>query len=649
MGGRALRACAAAVLAAGLLACAGCRDSDALVEVVYTQDSPIVDADAEQKNYELSAGADQTVPLDRATEAEGDVSSVTEQQDIPVFGVPATTDEQVDQVLYDSGSGVSRTAPIFPDRPQELADDQDLRQDVSNGGSDYDSPDDGSADDEEGPEENDRASRGVSMHSDATKVYNSSGGLLAPLADVQCVATVGEHANLALALGGPGTLVAGDDAFLDDEDIRRVFSAEGWELDEVPAVWSFDEATGSYTCDFDALLAADPDLVWVPDGTDLLTDEQTQQLLDLGINVEPAPRMSSVAAIREMARWLGDTLADHTVSGRDASAAATSYLETYLGSDIDALVEENGGLTTYGGVDYSGQGGAAASETTWTVLVTDWDAEASYNAGIWEARGVAIATAGYGWSPADYYLSVGGVNNNAAQFPVAAMAGRTTGDYYVWQFNMSMLDPARVVGVKAVEDFGETSYGWSECLVGAPATVNREAAFETTLGADDFLYVICATDEAAQALAAARDEGTASQTGLYAAYDYSRGEALQESGVGPRTADGVLIRAVIGASGEGELSIGQERAAAGENPYEVVACGNGLYCDWVAGSMESFLLAFWTDDFYDAGGAGDPDLATGGAVDVGAVDFSGLDEEASRFYLEFYGYELTEQDLEQIH
>lgn len=623
-----------AVLLAGaaLLACAGCRASDELVEVVYTQGSDDVDYDAPQKNYELAPDADVQRPMPDSTGDGSDSSNQKMERTVPVFGVAPTTDEAIEQVFYDEASGVSRTAPVFPDDPRDLGDDQDRTQDVSRGGWDFAPDEQGeAADDEAGTEEDDAAVRGVSMHSDDSKVYNASGGLLAPLEDVQCIATVGEYANLALMLGGPGTLVGADEGFLGSAEAQLVFGGQEWGFGDIPVLWGTDEQTGAYEVDFDALLEADPDLVWVPDGVELFSDEQRAELLERGIHVEPAPAMSSVRSIKEMATWLGTTLADHTVSGLDASARADAYVDEYLGKDVDALIEENGGLTSYAGVDYSGEGHAVSDKANWTVLVTDYDERATFSSGVFDDEGVAIATCGYGWSPADFYLSVGGVNNNAAQFPVPAMAGKVSGDYYVWQFNMSMLDPAKVDGYKAVSDFGQTSYGWSQCLVGAPASVNRDADFTTSLGADDFRYLICTTQRVTEELERARDADTASQSGLYAAYDYSQGQALQESGVGPRTSDGVLVRAVIGSTVAGTESIGQLRAQAGEDPYLVVTCANGLYCDWVAGSAESFLLAFWTDDLYD-----------------GDEGFTGLVEEATKFYREFYDYELTDDDIAQM-
>jgi hypothetical protein len=621
-----------------LLACAlaGCRASDALVEVVYTQDAPTVDEDASQKNYELSDGAEQTLPLSQTTADEADDAREQVEQTVPVFGTEVTTDEPVEQVFYDENTGVGRTAPVFPDDPDDVDEDEERTQDVSDGGWDFEPEEKGqSEDDEAGADESDTAARGVSMHTDDPKVYNASGGLLAPLENVQCIATVGEYANMVLALGGPGTLVGADSGFLASEGAATIFSAEEWDFENIPCVWEYDEESGTYTLDLEALVAADPDLVWVPDGVELLSDDDRAALLELGINVEPAPAMSSVSAISQMATWLGSTLADHTVSGVDAAARAALYTDTYLGSDVDDLIAENGGLTTYGDVDYSGGRHQIASTTAWCVLVTGWDADATFDAGIWTDQGVAIATAGWGWSPVNYYLSVGGLNNNAAQFPNAAMAGKKSADYYVWQFNMSMFDPSKVSGYLAVADFGDTSYGWTQCLTGAPATVDRESTFTTSLGADDFRYLVCTTQAATEALTAARDAQTAAQAGLYAAYDYSVGAALQESGVGPRTSSGVLVRAVIGSTTSGTTSIGQDRVAAGENPYEVVTCANGLYADWVQGSFESFLMAFWTDCLTDAEAGAEP-------------DYTQLAQEAARFYRDFYDYELTDDDIATI-
>lgn len=623
---------AAALVATALLAgaLAGCRDSDELVEVVYNQSAETIDYDVEQKNYVLSPDAEQTLPLAEATEVVGVESYEHVEETIPVFGIPPTGDTAIEQVLYDENAGASRTAPIFPDKPESEEGDQDEEQRDD----EKDEDDDAEGEDEDdvaGPQFSDTAVRGVSSHSDAPKAFNASGNLLAPLEDVQCIATVGEYANLAMMIGGQGTLVAGDDTFLGDENAQRVFSDEHWAFDQIPAVWTYDAASGSYTCDFEALKEADPDMVWVPDGVELLTDEQRLELLQLGIHVEPVPAMSSVESIKEMVRWLGDTLGDGTVSGQDAAATAAAYIDDYLGADVEGVVSENGGLTTYNGVDYADEGHRSNNQSNWCLLVTDWDETAMFNAGIWSSTGIAIARGGYGWSPVNYYLSVGGANNNAAQYPVANMAGKKSGDYYVWQFNMSMLDPARVRGTLAVSSFGETSYGWAQCLVGAPATVNREANFQTTLGADDFRYVVCANQAIAEAFTFARDTDTAAQTGLYAAYDYSVGAALQESGVGPRTADGVLIRSFIGVNTVDGKSLGQLKVEAGENPYEIVTCANGLWCDWVWGSAESFLMAFWTDDFYD-----------------GDEDFPTLRAEATRFYKQFYGYELTDEDFAQM-
>lgn len=626
---RALTALACAALLTASLS--GCRVSDDLVGVVYTQDADIIDTSVPQKNYVLSEQAQRSLSLAQATALMGEVAYEQVEQTVPVFGVPTNTQVPIEQVLYDENSASSRTAPYFPSDPSEFEDDADQDEDAGEGG---DGEDDGEGDGkgDAGADENDEARNGASSNEDQSKAYNSSGSLLKPLDGVSSIATVGEWANLVLMLGGPGSLAGADSAFLEDEGAQRVFSKEEWEFDQIPVFWTVDPDSGVYVLDYELLKEVHPDLVWLPDGMEIMTEQQRDELLEMGIYVEPAPKMKSTQALSEMATWLGATLGISEKTGRDAADAARTYVETYLGSDIDELIAENGGLTTYNNVDYSGSGKDISSTSNWCVLVTDYDAEATYNAGIWEDTGVAIATSGYGWSPVNYYLSVGGVNNNAAQFPNASMAQKRSGDYYVWQFNMSMLDPASVKGTKATDDFGETSYGWAQCLVGAPASVNRDSQFEVTLGCENFRYLICATQQISDALERQRDEGTASQSGLYAAYNYSEGERLQESGVGPRTSDGVLIRSYIAGFNNGIKSLGQLAIEQGLKPYEIITCGNGLYCNWVEGSVESFLMAYWADDLYDGEG----------------TDFANLREEAAKFYAEFYGYELSDEDLDEI-
>lgn len=613
------------------LALAGCRTSTELVEVVYTQDADIVDTSVPQKNYVLSDQAKRSLSLAQATALMGEVAYEQVEQSVPVFGVPANTQVPIEQVLYDEDSASSRTAPYFPTDAEELDDDAEEEQGADDGGEGEDESD-GEGAGEEGAEEDDDSNHGASSNEDQAKAYNSSGSLLKPLDGVSSIATVGEWANLVLMLGGPTTLAGADSAFLGSEAAQYVYSNDEWGFNEIPVLWTVDPDTGVYVLDYELLCELHPDLVWVPDGVEIMTEQQRDELLSMGIYVEPAPAMKSAEALSEMATWVGATLGVNEETGRDAAAMAKTYVDEYLGADVDAIIEENGGLTTYNDVDYSNSGKRISDNSNWCVLVTDYDADATFNAGIWQDSGVAIATAGYGWSPVDYYLSVGGVNNNAAQFPNASMASKRTGDYYVWQFNMSMLDPANIEGVKATEDFGETSYGWAQCLVGAPASVNRDSQFEVTLGSENFRYLICATQKIASALERQRDEGTASQSGLYAAYNYSEGDRLQESGVGPRTSDGVLIRSYIAGFNNGSKSLGQLAVEQGLNPYEIVTCGNGLYCNWVEGSVESFLMAYWTDDFYDSEGA----------------DFTNLREEASKFYAQFYGIELSADDLDAI-
>lgn len=641
---------AAVIVVAVCMACAvaGCRTSDELIEVFYTEDAAVIDYDNENKHYEFSEDADLTMAIDQIDVEVNDVESLeTIEETIPVFGNPANTDTPIEQVLYDA-AGQDRSAPIFTNEPEHTdeADDNDDERGDNEGASNYDpnaevggvTPIDDGSTEGEGTQQNDESNWGVSDR--GPQVWDPTGGLLEPLTDVSGVATVGEYANVTMMLGGKGVLRASDSAFLGNAATQKIFGSGDWDFSSIPAVWT-KTGEDTYELDLDALMAVGVDLVLVPEGMTIMTDAQRDTLLQYGVYLQPVPELSSVTKIQQLVSWLGTTLGVNEETGVDAVARANSYLGTYLGSDVNAVISENGGLTTYNGVDYSLQGVSANTVSNWTVLVTDWDATATFRAGMlanpWTATGLAVARSGYGWSPANYYLSVGGVNNNAAQFPFASNASTTSAEYYIWQFNMSQLNPNDVTNATKNVSFGPAPSSWMMCLVGAPAANDNNASFTTTLGQDDFRYLICTTQEITRALTAQRDYDDATQTGMYAAYGYSAApdDRPAEAGVGPRTAEGVLARSFIGGgplgAGLNGQSYGEINRAAGRNAYEIVTCGNGLYCDWVNGSAESFLLAFWTDDFYD-----------------GDTGFSTLRSEARAFYKEFYGYDLTDADLNAI-
>ena len=674
-GARSIFACFLALMLASTLG--GCRWSDELFEIVHNDEAEEIDYETEQKNYVQSDTAttimDWLEPVPVISDDEGLPQIETL---VPVFGSPTNTEDPVAQVYYDSESDSDRTAPVYlseeeeeenEENPPEESNQTMIVQQEGAGDegneSDEEYQGDSSGESDDIPTDEGTDGVGPSLTEDrGTVINNQSGGLLAPL-DVAHVAAVGEYANMVLMLGGPGTLVASDNTFLASEVTQRIFSGDAWTftsenestgetddtwtLSSAVQVWTYDEDSDTYTVDFQALLDSGVDTVLIPEGYTLLSDAQKQTLIDAGIYVETMPAFDSTADIESMAVWLGDSLADGfqkleeagwSTNGYDPAARAAEYINTYLGSDIEALISENGGLTSYNNIDYSSGGHAISSIYNWTIFVTDWDESATYHATLenteqWTATGIAIAKSGYGWSPLNYYLSVGGVNNNAAQFPDSTSAATTSNDYYVWQFALSTLntESTNFTNVtKAVTALKNS--GYAACLVRAPASFDDSSSYGdsnalSALGADDFGYVICASQYITEQFIAARDS---SEMSLYKAHDWVQGTLVE--GIGVLSTSGRLMEALIGNLPGYSVSNRASICAGKTPPYGVVTCANGLYCDWVNGSVESFLMAFWVDDFYDTGG----------------TDFSSFRAEVSKFYQFAYGYTITDSDFSTI-
>lgn len=660
-GKRCVKTALSLVLAGALcFALAGCRWSNELIEVHHNQEASVIDYDTDEKYYESSDAADAVNSAEITTQTAQNIPNATQvDQYYPLAQEPPTTDEAID--LIEKGGDQDLDAPIpvpdeeeepeEEDEPEEMEEAQtaESTSGAGTGNSQLSQTGGGSSGDQgqnegegegetpgEVPGSIETTDKGHSPSQRGQRTFNESGGGLKTLEDVHKVATVGEYANMVMLIGGPDVLCAADNTFTQNTQAQKVFSDDGWHFADIPTVWTYDEGSDSYIVDFDALVASQPDLVLVPEGQNFFTDEQEQILLAGGTSIETAAAMDSVDDIRGFATWLGGSLKDID-TGTDAAARANSYTANYLQNDVNSIISENGGLTTYGGVDYSDNGQIASTNSNWTIFVTDWDPGAVFSNNMipWTSQGLALATAGYGWSPVNYYFSAGGVNNNAAQYPDASSAKQSTMSVYpVWQYSLSELNPnmENFSGLtKSFKSLGNDSS--TSCFVRAPAIGANYSTGDddvvTVLGDKEFRYVLCATQEIASNMAFARDL----EAGLYTAYPYitTTGNPTY-SGVGFEGANHVFFKAWIGYMAKDQWSDINHKSIIEEyGSYGVATVGNGLYCDWINGSAESFLMTFWIDDFYD-----------------GDATYSNLRSEVTKFYKEFYNYDITEDDFNSI-
>ena len=424
-------------------------------------------------------------------------------------------------------------------------------------------------------------------------VYGSAGTYTELPEGVQTVVAFGECANMVASFAGAHALVGADAGFLGNDFIQRAY---GDVIADAQTI-AVDEA--AQTIDVAAVAAIEPDALFLLTNSYTLSDADLALLAEHRIDVVYLPALSSASNITATATYIGQMFggSDNTFSGKDARAAAAAYV-AWHDNLVNGLIQANGGLASSVNYDTGGTENLGTI-SSWTLYVDDWD-YASYaatpdNMSAWtDTAGVAISKVGYRWSPLSYYLSVGGSNNNAATFKSSLYD--VTADYYVWQFNLGRVTTSSDANwsgrTKTVSPLSNS--GTADLLV-----IAQDGS--TTLGSESFSYVIVRT----QSIKAAFEASRAQDQGLYTTYGFPNSQ-----GRGFLSSTGSLCESYISGS------------------FDIVVNPCGLYSSWIDGSPESVLEAVWAND-----------LNTGS---------SQLDGYIREYYQLFYGYELSDAELQTI-
>ena len=610
-----------------LMALSGCRETDVLKELINDQTSDNIDYDNPIKQYKNVPNAEQkTEELPQLMEWEDANIERERENENPVQGDDFTDITAPEQTPQQDVAGEAEGWQEPSEGSSTTKKEGDAEEDESNSGEGGDSADKES----KGTGDTEKAGAGGT----GTTV-DLSGNNEPPENAYDKVVAFGECANIVMMLAGEGALAGSDANFLQNQFIQEAYASQG-----IANVAMISADAPSF--DVQQVIDAAPEALLVMNGTYEVTPEQTSALNDADIDVVFVPGVNSHTSIKGLVRTIGTLFGDasETPSGRDAKGLANEYCD-WANNQVKSITRKNGGLMTYGGVNYdTGEVDTSKaitgdpSQINWGLYVYDWDFNAVYSASpnkshIWDAQGVALAKTGYTWSPLYYYMSVGGVNNNAAQFHVSAT--RPTSLFYIWQFNLSYMGATTsrfqnaTITTSKLEDFAD-----NDVLV---RTMDPERTY--SLGCDNFRTIIVKSRNIARALETARDEGTRTQSGLYAAYQYQ--DAYGQTGIGFYANQNMLVPSYIGyVEGiRGTLSTrsstAYERFLNGENPYEVVTNPHGLYSSWTNGSVESVLECQWIDDLYHANG-----------------DYTNTGIVVREFYEKFYGYPLSDDQVASI-
>ena len=578
-----------------LLACTlclgGCKESDAIVERIYDQNSSNIDYDNPDKRYIPDEAAAPITREQQQAIQESDVMEDVIERDLPdSVGNEDTTAARTTEFRP---QGESRSKA-----PQSHQADGRKRKDAGGTSSEDDEQKPSEADDggeeqggEEGPSDQDPGTDEGIKPADPDddtyldRVHDSTYGDIDDLpTDVNTVAAIGELATIVQIVGDRGMLVGSSEEYLQREPIRTVFAGKG--VQDVPALWSGDGATTTEE-DAKAIIRANPDACIVYSGQLNANLERLilQNRPEMRIITLPKPTSAKNIAVefRSIGRMLSQATDD----------ASTQRAQEYLDFN-DRIVAEaesahGGGVSTYASIDYNNNDSTQlltvsnpSSQNKWTLYISGWDDDAAVTARyessiLFEDTGAAYTNTGWSWSPLSYYMSVGGAINNAAAYgplstqliqPVLTLNQNQVS--YVWKDFCVAVDESRGGG-------GFSRYRAFFTLTNGRDAVDRGGINPDDLhqlGSDDFDTVIVKTRRIANALT----QACSKENGLYTLYDYET--TLSGSGYG---------RKYLGRRGESIVY----STVKGDVGFKTLVNPCGYVGSWTDGSIEAPLEALW--------------------------------------------------------
>ncbi|MCD8316419.1 MAG: hypothetical protein LUB61_03310 [Eggerthellaceae bacterium] len=404
----------------------------------------------------------------------------------------------------------------------------------------------------------------------------------ADIPQVTSIAAFGDYALIVQMIGGDGALGATDATTL------NALSSNGV---AVSAASVIDDSSSAYnTIDVEALVASGVEAILVEDTTAFATALSTDQynyINEAGITVAGLRLMNTSSNIKTNVDTVGQMLqgSDVAAYGTEAQSRADYYVQLHDNS----VKAANGGLAsnTVTGTDralqYQGDadGLGFTGAATYTVLIDYWDAGASASGASYPfSPGVAYASIGYATSPISYYIQAGGSINNAAALSTEISTGETP----VLQFNASWNSPqfwsnttlSNIVYLNSV-------------LLSSGVDFSQTTNLGKGLGSDAMPKIIVTSNSIKDSILA----NSADANGLYHAYPYVGSGQLTDS-LGVTNGD-IVIWSCIG-------SDGVSRPAGDPNPIypsgtissdSIVVNPQGQFCDWISGSVESFLESEW--------------------------------------------------------
>ncbi|MDO4502824.1 MAG: hypothetical protein Q4D06_06530 [Coriobacteriia bacterium] len=625
------------LVASGAFALSGCRDSQAIKNIEYDQNSEKVDTES-GKTYTIPDQngrlTDQDTGLYEVGKGENGEAL---RANVVYASKDAETELPTNRFVYDPLSnndseateGVRVEPQSDPEPEDQPEPDQRPQQNNSPQNNTNQKPQDsgesdaGDADDKDDkkdsgkkkPNKKDEAPKDDPKDKDELpKTYDATGADDPDLPEVATVAAYGQMAVIVQMLGGQENttpLAVTDSDLGGNASFKKVFQDEG--IGDVKTNgWKLSK--GRYVIDVDEVIAAKPEAVLVY-SEDELTKKQRIALGKADVKIVTLPRLESATGIVRAVEYVGRML--NHVTDDESQERAKDYSDYH--KNLMTELQAGRGYASYLDVCYDAllkPKPRRYDANRFTLLIDQWDYKATYsyrNAVSDAGAGVGASTSGYRTSPVSYYMGNAGVVNNAAAIAKTSKSldGLLTP---AWQFSTRQLDPDKV---KWSSDFSSKDKfeSWNNFANATLTCVdsNKNNLPQNALGTEKYPYVIVADQKMRTKFLASAQ----SSKGLYHGY------GTISEGDGNSTAHGTMAgsEAVYAAIDE---SVDLNQAVL-VNPH-------GLFADWTKGSVESCLEGVWITD--------NPafDCQWSGSVR----------DEIKDFYQRFYRYDLSGSELDQI-
>lgn len=643
----------------------GCKDSDALKEILWDQLSATVDLDNEDKYYINDDSAQLTSDKLSSTETTEDADNLNKTQNIVVYSSTPNNSKnyKAKQSLWspnpeyqgiEASSGVAFYRTDDPNATeQELEDEQEPQeeppaedeQDEDNG-SDGDGEGEtpsknGSAKNQETDDGGGQGAQGEEVEgSDASDPRgNVDDDLTGNYVDAPKVGTIAAHGSAAVLvqmIGGKGALAAADNTLLSG-GFATVFADEG--ASAVKTGWSGDGSEkGSIKTS--AIIESGADVVLVESSSELTAAEKAA-LNKGGVKVMQIRPFTNTTYLKKNAQLIGDMLEGSASlePGWDSVKRAEDYVDYFDQLIAEVCTNANGSSKKLAGAQvfelknttkYSFNPSAK-----FTLLLDGYDESATYTASIdgWKpvANGVALSTIGWAAGPASFYIQAGGLINNAA----AKTSATSTGQVVAWQFRQDSAKASKNMwsyksgGAMDKSTNLKGTDGWDMCLFTSRFSSDFSQAdfsMNSAFGAADFPVLIAATQQIKDGVIANSKDAN----GIY--HPYGVESTFLGYVFGKFTTNGSMVQSTIGVDTSVSTSsnLFESYGQIPESAILVSPCG--LVSAWTGeATPESFLEAAWVND------VANPDSRV-----------VGWESKVEEFYETFYRYELSTAELKTI-